>query len=392
MTTSSRPAASDPRPAVSPAVPAGWRTFGHDGARTFLLRGLRTGRLAHAYLIAGPPRIGKRSLALDLARALNCEAGDLASRPCGDCRQCQRITRGVHADVRVIDPDTPIESARPRPGEEDRVHRVIRKGHVDDLQHRASLKPFEGRHQVFIIDGAETMLAPAANALLKTLEEPEAQVTLVLLTAMAGALPETIVSRCQRIDLRPVPAEAIERHLVEAAGAEPQLARTVALAAGGRPGWALAALADPTAMESRRQALVRVLSVVVGSIEERFRYARTMAATFRKDRAAAADEIAVWLGMWRDVLLTQHGHMATVSNPDYATEMEAIGRAVSAAAAAGAIRSVQGTADALARNAQPALAFDVMMLELPRVDPALLPTLAETDAGGLAPDADEPLA
>jgi DNA polymerase-3 subunit delta' len=290
----------------------------------------------------------------------------------------------------VIDPDTPIESTRARPGDEDRVHRVIRKGHVDDLQHRASLKPFEGRTQVFVIDGAESMQAPAANALLKTLEEPEAQVTLVLLTPAPGALPETILSRCQRIDLRPMPSEVIERHLVESAGADPLLAHAVALAAGGRPGWALAALADPTAMESRRQSLVRVLSVIVGSIEERFRYTRTLAATYRKDRGEAAGEMAVWLGLWRDVLLAQHGQGSAVANPDYLTEIEAIAKATPATGAVAAVRSVQATSDALAHNAQPSLAFDVMMLELPRVAPGVMPSLAGAEAGGPAPDTDDP--
>lgn len=383
---------SSPAALESVGAPPGWRTFGHEGARKFLLRGLQTGRLAHAFLVVGPPRIGKMSLAMDLARALNCEAAQVASRPCGACRQCQRITRGLHADVRVIGPDTPIESEKPKAGDEERTRRVIRKGHIDDLQHRAALKPFEGRSHVFVIDGADLMQAPAANALLKTLEEPEIQVVLVLLTSAPGALPETIVSRCQRIDLRPVPVSVIERHLV-GTGADPDLAKTLAHASDGKPGWALGALTDPTVLAGRRQSMVRVLSALTANLEERFRYARSLASAHRKDRSAVHGEMAVWLALWRDVLLSQHAREATISNSDFRTEIDAVARALSPAAAAGAIRSIQTTTDAVERNAMTPLVFDVLMLEMPHVVREMLPSIAEVEPGEqVAPAPDDPAA
>jgi DNA polymerase-3 subunit delta' len=313
---------------------------------------------------------------MDLARALNCEATDPAACPCGECRQCQRITRGLHADVRVISPETPIESEKPRPGEEERTRRIIRKGHVDDLQHRASLKPFEGRSHVFVIDGADLMQASAANALLKTLEEPEGQVMLVLLTAAPAALPETIVSRCQRIDLRPVPASVIERHLIDHMGTEPALAQTLARAAEGAPGWAIAAARDPTALEGRRQSVMRVLGVLSGTTEERFRYARSLAGAHRKEREAVAGEMAVWLTLLRDVLLTQHGQSHAIANSEFRAEVEAVAGALPASAVASAVRAVRSTLEAVDRNAMVPLVFDVLMLELPVVDPATLPSLA----------------
>lgn len=330
------------------------------------------------------------SLALDLARAVNCEAAQVLARPCGACRQCQRITRGLHSDVRVIGPDTPIESEKARPGEEERTRRTIRKGHIDDLQHRASLKPFEGRSHVFVIDGADLMQAPAANALLKTLEEPEAQVLLVLLTSAPGALPETIVSRCQRIDLRPVPASVIERQLVEA-GAEPSMAKTLAQGSGGKPGWALGALTDPTVLESRRQSMVRMLGVLAGSLEERFRYARSLASAHRKDpRTAVSGEMTVWLALWRDVLLDQHDQHAAISNSDFKVEIDAVAQALSPAAATAAIRSVKATLDAVERNAMTPLVFDVLVLELPHVDRETLPAIAEGEPVEAAAASDDP--
>ncbi|MBI4220702.1 MAG: DNA polymerase III subunit [Chloroflexi bacterium] len=360
-------------------VPPGWRTFGHDGARKFLLRALNRGRLAHAYLLAGPTGIGKMSLALDLARAVNCLAGDLAARPCGACRPCQRITRGLHADVSVVDPDTPIENERAR-GDEPASRRVIRKGLIDDLEHRASLKPFEGRYRVFIIDGAEMMLAPAANALLKTLEEPESNVLIILLTPDPSYLPETIASRCQRIDLRPVPSEVLERSLVEKAGADRETSKSLARLAQGRPGWALAALTDPTALDRRRQGVRRVLAAIAGSVEDRFRYARNLSAVLRKDRDSVAEEMALWISWWRDVMLLGQGLESQIANSDFQEALHAVARTVGPVEAVRAVRAVQATGRALERNAMTPLVFEVMMLDVPGIDAATLP--ADLDGEG----------
>jgi len=363
------------------ATPPGWQTIGHDAASAMLLRALRNGRLAHAYLITGPQQIGRRSLALDLARAVNCEAGEVGDRPCGDCRQCQRITRGIHADVRIINPGTTIETEKVRGSDDTPMSRVIKKGHVDDLQHRASLKPFEGRTHVFVIDGAELMLAPAANALLKTLEEPEAQVLLVLLSSAPEELTDTIVSRCQRIDLRPVPAEVIERHLVERMKAAPATARILARASGGRPGWAVVALSDPTAIDGRRQSVMRIMGALTGSLDERFKYARMLAAEHRKDREAVYKELARWTAWWRDVLLVKHGIEGQVAHEDFKDQLVGVAGQVEPRDVVAAIRSIAATAEALEHNAMTPLVFEVLMLDMPRIDPATVPGVGTADDG-----------
>ena len=143
-----------------------WRTIGHEKAVRHLSRSLDQGRLSHAYLFTGPPRVGKMSLAMDLARALNCLGHD---RPCDDCVQCDRIARALHADVRVVE----VESGPNRTGGS---RTAIGIDQVRDVQREASLKPYEGRYRVFVFDGAEHVTAEAANSLLKTLEEPPDQV------------------------------------------------------------------------------------------------------------------------------------------------------------------------------------------------------------------------
>src|SRR3989337_2445199 len=160
-----------------------WGLMGQERAVAALERALREGRVAHAYLIVGPERVGKHTLALKLAPALNCEGrvgagaptygGDEhAVEPCGECAPCRRIAGGIHADVQTVTVEEGEEGAQ----------KGIHVSQIRDIERSAALKPFEGRSRVVIIDPAEEMNAAAQNAFLKTLEEPPPQVVFALVT------------------------------------------------------------------------------------------------------------------------------------------------------------------------------------------------------------------
>jgi DNA polymerase III subunit gamma/tau len=156
-----------------------WQVIGQDKILSLLDYGLKTDSIAHAYLLVGPRHVGKGTLANNLAQALNCEG---AGTPCGQCRSCQRIREGKHADVTSIGLDSRAEIG------------------IDDirgLQRSANLPPYEGKCKVFIIDEAEYLSTEAANALLKILEEPPPRVVWLLLAADEERLLATIISRCQ---------------------------------------------------------------------------------------------------------------------------------------------------------------------------------------------------
>jgi DNA polymerase-3 subunit delta' len=368
----------------------GWHTFGHPGALRLLGGAISLGRVSHAYLITGSAQVGKRTLALDIARAVNCTPspdmfGETPQPPCGRCAPCDRITRGLHADVRVIDVNTELPSADGRSesgqGSNPRSRKNIRIEHIAELQREASLKPFEGRRRVFIVDEAEAMSAEAANRLLKTLEEPAEEVMIVLVSASPDSLPPTVVSRCQRIELRLVPREEIERALVDRFGAEPEDAAVLSRIARGCPGWAIDALNDPTAMDKRTQSAQRILSVLTGDIEERFRYAREASTTFTRDRAAGTAEIETWLDWWRDVAFAANGLEKHVVNADWLPSLSAVGSALKSGELSAAVDAVERTLDALRANAMPRLALEVMMLDLPGVDGSAVPQPGAPVAG-----------
>ncbi|MGH2410643.1 MAG: DNA polymerase III subunit delta', partial [Chloroflexota bacterium] len=197
-----------------------WSVFGHLHSIEHLERGLATGRLAHAMLFTGPAGIGKTALAIDLARAANCVGSD---PPCQACVHCRQITGQTHPDVTVIERESGRES--------------IQIESVRELRDAASLRPFQGRKKVYIIAGAENLSAQAADALLKTLEEPQPQVMIILTAPDEAALPDTVVSRCQVLEMQPVDTETVLQALRNA-GEPAADSERIARLAMGRVGWA----------------------------------------------------------------------------------------------------------------------------------------------------------
>lgn len=188
----------------------------------------RAGRLGHAQLICGPAQLGKRALATRMARRVLCEAasGDDA---CGACRSCRLFDAGTHPDYRVV-------SFIPnREGTRLRTEIVIDQ--MRELAGQLALTPQFGRAQVAVVDPADAINHAAANALLKTLEEPMPGRYLWLVSAHPMRLPATIRSRCQRIELRLPPADEAAAWLA-AQGHAPGDAAEALKAARGHPGLA----------------------------------------------------------------------------------------------------------------------------------------------------------
>ena len=344
-----------------------WNVYGQDHLLRQLEPALKQGRLAHAYLMVGPPHVGKMALALALAQGVNCLAGPGA--PCGACVQCRRIAQGQHADVRVISVG---RGAEPRSGREGGpVRTVIGIDDVRDVQRQVSLKPYEGACIVIIFDGAEAMSQEAANALLKTLEEPPPQVLLLLLTANEEALLPTIRSRCRTLTLLPVAkAQVVERltaapHPGKEGQADAAQAERLARLSRGCLGWALAALADPARLEQQEAELEQVRQTCQGGLEERFSYAAELAARFPRDRDSVRESLYLWLRWWRDLLLVKEGAETYVQDPAQLTHLRLQAAQLTTGQVVGFVKALLQTLEALERNASPRLALEALMLRLP---------------------------
>jgi DNA polymerase-3 subunit delta' len=329
-----------------------WTVIGQARAVSLLERGLATASLAHAYLLVGPEHAGKMKLAINLAQALNCGSAD---RPCLRCPSCLKIDAGNHADVQVIGLLQNDESNEAK---------LISTEQIKDMLHQASLPPFEGKHKVFIINGAELLSTEAANRLLKNLEEPVANVTFVLLTTNDRLLPETVVSRCQRVEVAPLPVPA-ETAALEQMGLSAEKARLLAGLSHGRLGWAVTACGDETLLQQRTEQLDRLVEVVRGDHEKRFAYASQLAAAFGKGRGAVYAVLDLWLDYWRDLLLVRLGCHDAVINTDRRDELAALAGRLRLGDIREFIRSIEAAGAQLHQNVNPRLALDVLMLDIP---------------------------
>ena len=334
-----------------------WQVIGQTRAMSLLQHGLEKGKLAHAYLLVGPSHVGKMTLALNLAQALNCEAD---KPPCGECDYCQKIASAKHADVQIISLTSNANSDKARPQVE------ISIDQIRQLQHSANLPPFEGKHKVFIIDGAEIMSNEAANCLLKTLEEPVGKVTFILLTANDRLLPPTVISRCQRLELPPLATTEIEAALKNRWGMEPQKARLLARLSHGCPGWAFSAAADEGLLQQRAERMDRLLDIINADYEERFAYASQLATQFNQSRESVRQILDLWLDYWRDLMLVKAGCNNAIINVDLEAELIKMAEDSSLAQIKTFINSLQAAKEQLGQNANPRLVLEVLMLSIPR--------------------------
>lgn len=193
---------------------------GQDALVRTLTNAIETGRIAHAFMLTGVRGVGKTTTARIIARALNCESGPTIT-PCGTCEQCRAIAEDRHVDVLEMD-------AASRTGVDD-IREII-----DSVQYA----PVSGRYKVFIIDEVHMLSKAAFNALLKTLEEPPEHVKFVFATTEIRKVPVTVLSRCQRFDLRRIGADVLEKYFMELTvkekvEAEPAAVALIARAADG---------------------------------------------------------------------------------------------------------------------------------------------------------------
>jgi DNA polymerase III delta' subunit len=262
-------------------------TRGHDRA-VAAVRAMIAGRVPHALLIGGPAGIGKTTLAFDLAAGLLCHDPDPAARPCRDCRGCRLVERGRHPDVHRLAPSGPGDQikigVRERPDD----------GTVRRLASDLVLLPVEGGARVAIIERADRLTDDAQTALLKTLEEPPAGVTIILCADDEDRLLPTVRSRCARLRLGPVATRDVEAILAGGGVADPPLAARLARIVGGRPGAARTLARAPAALAARDEMARSLLDLLGAPIASRLGAARDLSARatdYAKavDRAVAAD-------------------------------------------------------------------------------------------------------
>ncbi len=289
------------------------KLIGNEGVKENLRRLVAGGRVPHGLLFAGPEGVGKKEFALELARGLICKSGG-----CEDCPVCGRI--GVFNFPNADDRDEHkkvILSGHPDVGMVIPYKRNILVDAIRELEHEANFRPFESGKRMFIIDDAEKMNDSAANALLKTLEEPPPTTHLILITSRPDSLLQTIRSRCQTIRFAPVAAAEMEPFLISA-GKSPEDAKLAARVSGGSVGRALAM--DVAEFRAARDAVLGVIrsALVTGDISTMLRTSEQLGDAKNKDRFE--ENIGILQTLVRDLFAMGAG-AAELINSDIVDEL-----------------------------------------------------------------------
>lgn len=313
------------------------------------------------YLFVGPAGVGKQTAAQALAAAALCrpETGDdqlgfgfepqaepVGNAPCGRCPACLKLAAGNHQDLIVLRPEDNKKEISV-----DQARRVIKT-----LQ----FAPQEADNRLVIIPRADELSLSAANALLKTLEEPPEHTTFILTVADAGTLPQTVVSRSQTIAFKPLGREVVAQMMIDRRGLDPERARLAADLARGSLGSALELDLD-RALERRDRSLGRLAKIKRRRLDDIFSLAQEMAAN--PDEAAGfLDNLAAW---YRDLMTLAAGRpQGEAVNSDRSADLAGRAAARPAAAWARCLEAVLEARTALKSFANPRLTLEAMLIRL----------------------------
>jgi len=325
-----------------------WNLTGHEWAVDMLKKHVVNGRTRHAYLFAGPPGLGRRTLALRFAQALNCQTPADAGVPCGTCRDCKQIEAMQHPDLTIVQAET--EGG------------ILKVDQIRDARKTLILKPYMSKFRVALFLRFQEANDNASNALLKTLEEAPSYAVLILTADNPEQLLPTIVSRCEVLRLRPLSIGEVQKAL-ESRGIENDRAKLLAHISGGRFGYALHLLESDSLLERREERLNDLLTLLPASRVEKFAYADKLS----RDKDSMRQTILFWLSYWRDVMLRTAQAESPLVNVDRNVEIEDLASRMDLPSARLVVSGLENALEKMDRNVNARMLAEVLLLDLPKV-------------------------
>lgn len=268
---------------------------GHEWASQILQKHITHNNVRHAYLFSGAPGIGRSSLALKFAQALNCLQSPAPGEPCGECRLCKQIAKMQQADLTITQS---LDDAR-----------TIKVEQVRELQSNLSLAPYEAKYRIALLLNFQEATPNAQNALLKTLEEAPPKVILILTTDSVENLLPTIVSRCEILRLRPMAIDDCSQALTHHWQVQVDMAKELSHLTAGKLGQAVRYFQDQEQLEVLHQMVQDAFDLLGSSLVERFDYAEKISDLRKKkvSRDSISFILQTWLSLWRDIYICVNG-------------------------------------------------------------------------------------
>ena len=340
------------------------RLIGNDEVKESLRHLLVSGRVPGSLLFTGEAGIGKKLFALELAKAMNCRYR-VGVEACDECSSCKRVSRSTFPPFGKDEDDkerliwsehADVAMARP-------YKNIIRVKVMRELEREANFRPFEGAARVFIVEDADTMNDQAANALLKTLEEPPPTSHLILTTSNPTALLPTIRSRCQTIRFAPIPREAIEAFLIEEKKLPTADAALLSRTASGSLGRALGT--DIDTYRERRDSMLEILTALTltGDRAQLLRAAEALAAP--KDRDEYERRLDALESLIRDAWALRLGRPdETIVNGDLLKTLKPVAAELKSEQAGSWLKQIEELRAALEVNLNRRVASDALLLTM----------------------------
>jgi DNA polymerase III subunit delta' len=281
---------------------------GHKKQWDFLTKAYKSGLLPHALLFSGPEKIGKKTLAMEFVKFLNCLNPSKKDKACGVCENCVAIDKKIFPDVVFLEPDQ---------GE-------MKIAQIRNIIWSLSLKPYFSKNKMAIVDSADLMNQEAQNCFLKFLEEPKGDTSVILISSRPDALLTTILSRVQKINFFLIPEQEIKGHLLKSNNNLKEIDRAISFCQG-KPGRAKEFLENPAKAEAEEKAISDFLSLARSNFAVRFSYVKkTMGEEQDSAKERVKEILDSWLNYLRMALLGKTFQVATDSlkNNDLRTFMK----------------------------------------------------------------------
>ena len=255
--------------------------IGHKKQWEYLVKAKKQGKIPQALLFSGEQNLGKKFLALEFVKLLNCEKPN-NNKSCGICKNCQSIEKKIYPDLVMIEP----------------IEKEIKIGQIRDLNKRLGLRSMSHGFKAIIIDNADLLNQEAQNAFLKLLEEPKGKTIFILVAEHQNKLFSTILSRTQILKFYPLSNQEIEEFLLDKKIPENQRQEIVSLS-WGRPGRAINFILHPEEIEIEKQRIKQIQELVDSDIAFRFQYAKQIS----ENRDALKEILEIWLRYFRTKMI-----------------------------------------------------------------------------------------